>query len=190
MKKLLTKERLFAFTDAILAIIMTILVLELPKPDVLSWAGIWELRTSFIAFALSFFGLAIMWADWHREWHDVKAVSDKAIWCTLIVLFFMAFVPYMTGLLALDFLNPVGQILYGSILTCVTLFNSLTYRSLAAIDANHEIRPVLIARANLLFINTAIMLVSVVLSITVLPYFAVIGITIISITFVLPIFKR
>ena len=190
MKKMLTKERMFAFTDAILAIIMTILVLELPKPDELTWAGIWDLRTSFLAFAVSFFGLAIMWADWHREWHDVKAISDKTIWSILIVLFFMAFLPYFTGLLASDFSNSVGQILYGSAIMFITLFNSLSYRSIAAVDANREFRPTLIARANLLFINTAIMLVCVILSIFVLPYFAIIGIVIISVTFSLPIFKK
>lgn len=106
------------------------------------------------------------------------------------MLFFMAFVPYITGLLAGDFSNPVGQILYGVDLMMVTLFNSLCCRSLAAVDANAEIRPVLIARANLLFIDTAVMLLSVVLSIFVLPYFAIIGIVIISVLFVLPIFKR
>ena len=79
MKKLMTKERLSAFTDAILAIIMTILVLELPKPDVLSWQGIWELKMNYIAFAVSFFGLAILWADWHRNWNDVKAINEKHV---------------------------------------------------------------------------------------------------------------
>ena len=190
MKKLMTKERLSAFTDAILAIIMTILVLELPKPDELSWAGIWDIRMSYLAFAVSFFGLAVMWADWHREWHDVKTISDKTVWCTIFVLFFMAFVPYITGLVASDITNPVGQILYGTAVMLITLFNSLNYRSLAAIDENQEMRATLKARANLLFINTVIMLVSVILSLTVIPYCAIIGIVIISITFVLPIFKK
>lgn len=190
MKKLMTKERLAAFTDAILAIIMTILVLELPKPAELSWTGIWELRMSYLAFAVSFFGLAVMWADWHREWHDVKLIVDKTVWAMIFVLFFMAFVPYITGLLAADIFNPVGQILYGSAVMLITLFNSLTYRSLAAIEDNKEIKPMLKARANLLFINTAIMLVCVILSLTIIPYCAIIGIVIISITFVLPIFKK
>lgn len=72
----------------------------------------------------------------------------------------------------------------------ITLFNSLNYRSLAAIDENQEMRATLKARANLLFINTVIMLVSVILSLIVLPYCAIIGIVIISITYVLPIFKK
>ncbi len=190
MTKLLTKERLSAFTDAILAIIMTILVLELPKPDVLTWGAVWELRMSYVAFAVSFFGMAVMWADWHREWHDVKAISDKAVWSMIFVLFFMAFVPYFTGLLASDMFNPVGQSLYGVTVMLITLFNSLCYRSLASIEENSEIRPVLLARANLLFINTAIMIISVVLSLTVFSFCGIIGIVIISILFVLPIFKR
>ena len=169
---------------------MTILVLELPKPDALTWAGVWGLRTSFLAFAVSFFSLAILWADWHREWHDVKAISDRSVWSVLIVLFFMAFVPYTTGLLAESFTNEVGQILNGAAIMLITLFDSLCYRSLAAIDENSEIRPTLIARANLLFINTAVMLVTVLLSIFVFPYCATIGIVIISLFFVLPIFKN
>ncbi|MBR5427454.1 MAG: DUF1211 domain-containing protein [Clostridia bacterium] len=190
MRKIFTKERLCAFADAILAIIMTILVLELPKPDALTWENIWDLKTSFIAFAVSFFSLAVLWADWHREWHSVKAISDKTVWSMMIVLFFMAFMPYITGLLASELKNSVGQILYGADLLLVSLFNSLVYRSLAAIEENKEIRETLIARANLLFINTAIMLVCVILSMTVLSYCSIIGIMVVSVLFVLPIFKR
>ena len=139
------------------------------KPAELSWTGIWELRMYYLAFAVSFFGLAVMWANWHREWHDVKAISDKTVWGTITVLFFMAFVPYITGLIASDITNSVGQILYGSAVMMFTFFNSLTYRSLASIKDNSDISHKLKARSNLLLINSAIMLVSVILSLTVLP---------------------
>ena len=190
MTKILTKGRLLAFMDAILAIIMTILVLELPKPSALTWSGIWELRLSFLAFAVSFFSLAVMWADWHREWHDIKAISEKTVWSLLIVMFFMAFVPYSIGLLSSDFSNPVGQILYGIDIMFITLFNSVSYRSIASLEENAEYRPRLIKRANLLFIDTAIMLVSVILSLTVIPCCSIVGIILISVLFVLPIFKK
>ncbi len=51
----MTKERLAAFTDAILAIIMTILVLELKKPNPISWENLWQLRMNFFAYTISFF---------------------------------------------------------------------------------------------------------------------------------------
>lgn len=56
------KERLAAFIDAVLAIIMTILVLELEKPKAMTWAGLWDLRANFFAYALSFFWLGLMWS--------------------------------------------------------------------------------------------------------------------------------
>ena len=190
MTKVFTKERLYAFADAILAIIITILVLELPKPDALTWESIWALKPSFLAFSVSFFSLAVLWTDWHREWHNVNVISDKTVWSMIIVLFFTSFMPYITGLLASDLANSVGQLLYGADLLFVSLFNSLVYRSLAAIEENKDFRTTLIARANLLFINTAIMLVSVILSMTVLSFCSIIGIVIVSILFVLPIFKK
>ena len=188
--RLMTKERLSAFLDAILAIIMTILVLELPKPEALTWADIWSLRMSYLAFAISFFGLAAMWADWHREWQSVDAINEKAVWSMIIVLFFMAFMPYCTGLLAMDISSSVAQILYGIDILFITLFNSLSYRAVASVEENRESRPELIARANLLFIDTAIMIICVLLSLLVLPYFSIIGIIIISVLFILPIFKK
>ena len=66
------KDRLIAFTDAILAIIMTILVLELQEPESLSLQGLWALKGSYSAYTLSFFWLGTMWIGLHNEWQDVK----------------------------------------------------------------------------------------------------------------------
>lgn len=75
----MTKERLAAFTDAVLAIIMTILVLELERPETITWTGFWELRESFFAYSLSFFWLGAMWANLHNEWYTIKTISRKTI---------------------------------------------------------------------------------------------------------------
>lgn len=66
------KDRLIAFTDAVLAIVMTILVLELNKPDSISFSGFWALRENFFAYTLSFFWLGTMWVNLHNEWYHVK----------------------------------------------------------------------------------------------------------------------
>ena len=72
---LMSKERLIAFTDAVLAIIMTILVLELERPNQISWQALWDLRTGFFAYTISFFWLGTMWVNLHRSWDVVDKIK-------------------------------------------------------------------------------------------------------------------
>ncbi len=73
----MNKDRLAAFTDAILAIIMTILVLELEKPAKASWAAVWDLRQSFFSYIISFFWLGAMWVNLHSQWQRVERIDNK-----------------------------------------------------------------------------------------------------------------
>jgi len=97
------KDRVAAFTDAVLAIIMTILVLELQKPSTLTLSAFWELRHSFFSYALSFFWLGSMWINIHNEWESVEKINAKTLWVTLILLFFCSLIPYATDLVSNDF---------------------------------------------------------------------------------------
>lgn len=63
----MNKERLVAFMDAVLAIIMTILILELKKPETATLKALWNLRVDFFAYTLSFFWLGTMWVNLHNE---------------------------------------------------------------------------------------------------------------------------
>ena len=83
----MSKERLTAFTDAILAIIMTILVLELEKPETADWASFWALRSHFFSYTISFFWLGAMWVNMHNLWHGIKKIDNKVIWWSIIMLF-------------------------------------------------------------------------------------------------------
>lgn len=73
------KERLIAFTDAVLAIIMTILVLELEKPDAPTLEAFWELRQNFFAYFLSFFWLGSLWIAPNNLWEKVENISASVI---------------------------------------------------------------------------------------------------------------
>ena len=73
------KERLIAFTDAVLAIIMTILVLELEKPDAPTLEAVWELRQNFFAYFLSFFWLGSLWIALNNLWEKVENISASVI---------------------------------------------------------------------------------------------------------------
>ena len=73
------KDRLCAFMDAILAIIMTILVLELKKPAEASWRALWALRADFFSYAVSFFWLGAMWVNIHNGWVSVERIDNKVL---------------------------------------------------------------------------------------------------------------
>ena len=78
------KDRVAAFTDAVLAIIMTILVLELKKPGSLTIEALWNLRFSFFSYALSFFWLGSMWINIHNEWESIDRINSKTLWIVLL----------------------------------------------------------------------------------------------------------
>ncbi|MCR5309787.1 MAG: DUF1211 domain-containing protein [Lachnospiraceae bacterium] len=103
------KERVAAFTDAVLAIIMTILVLALEKPELPTLSALWKLRYSFFSYTLSFFWLGSMWVNIHNEWETIEKINGKTLWVTLILLFFCSVIPYATDLVSHDFNNKVTQ---------------------------------------------------------------------------------
>ena len=132
----MTKDRLVSFTDAVIAIIMTILVLDLKKPHPLTLGGFWDLRYSFMAYTLSFFWLGTMWIILHNTWYEVKRIDTKTIWYTLIMLFFTSFFPYSTSLVAANFNNKLAQCFYGIVVLLVFITRNLQYR--AVIDVNQD----------------------------------------------------
>jgi len=74
-----SKERLGAFMDAVIAIVMTILVLELEKPAKPTLEAFWDLRINFAAYSLSFLWLAAMWTSLHNAWHVVDKISNRTM---------------------------------------------------------------------------------------------------------------
>lgn len=119
----MTKERLVAFTDAVLAIIITILVLDLDKPDPITLQGFWALRWSFAAYAVSFFWLGSLWVGLNGIWEKVRRISNKVVWWTLILLFCASFIPYATSLLGDGFSSRLVQSLYGIAVIVMTMVN-------------------------------------------------------------------
>ncbi len=164
------KDRVAAFTDAVLAIIMTILVLELKKPESLTLSALWDLRYSFFSYMLSFFWLGSMWVNIHNEWESIEKINAKTLWVTLILLFFCSMIPYATDLVSGDFNNKLAQGFYGVFVICVTLAN--VGLSMVLQDENKESKkPVEIMRKRrlLLWIDVGIKVIGLVLALTVYP---------------------
>ena len=134
---MMEKDRLGAFIDAVLAIIMTILVLELPRPETYDIAGLWALRTNFFAYALSFFWLGAMWVNIHQSYRAVEKISQKTVWSAIVMLFFSSFYPYATKLIADAFFNKAMQGLYGVVVLLIT-FSVLGYYKEKVISISSE----------------------------------------------------
>ena len=117
------KDRLIALTDAVLAIIMTILILELEKPETPSLQAFWELRNNFFAYFLSFFWLGSLWMALNTLWEKVERISSEVVWANLYLLFFVSFMPYATGLVSSHFENYTAQLFYGSVVIVSTIIN-------------------------------------------------------------------
>lgn len=82
-----SKERLVAFMDTVFAIIMTILILELKKPETATLKALWNLRVDFFAYTLSFFWLGTMWVNLHNEWHKINYITLSIVWINVVLLF-------------------------------------------------------------------------------------------------------
>lgn len=91
------KSRLESFTDAIIAIIMTILVLELKVPHSASFTALWDMKEQILVYALSFFLLAIYWVNHHHLMHMATKVNGKILWISIIMLFWMSLIPFVTA---------------------------------------------------------------------------------------------
>lgn len=127
----MNKERLTTFVDAVLAIIMTILVLELRQPDPVSLEGFLQLKENFFAYTLSFFWLGTMWVNLHNEWYRIKRINVQIIWATIVMLFFSTLFPYATSIVSENFNNEAAQGFYGIIVILITISNYVSYQELA-----------------------------------------------------------
>ena len=167
----MNKERLVAFTDAVLAIIMTILVFELEKPEHISWQGFWDLRMNFLAYTISFFWLGTMWVNMHHSWDGVKQINNKLVWISILLLFFASFFPYVTSIVASDFYNPVGQAVYGIVVLLVTFTNVWMYDELAKMPIHHDGDQKVIISHNdkVMALDIIIKVIGLLLTLTLLP---------------------
>lgn len=162
------KDRVAAFTDAVLAIIMTILVLELEKPSAPTLSALWELRHSFFSYTLSFFWLGSMWVNIHNEWERIEKINAKTLWVTLVLLFFCSVIPYATDLVSGDFNNRVTQGFYGIFVMLVTFSNIWLSKTLDKADSNMP-KEIMAKRRRLLWIDIAIKVVGLIVSVAVYP---------------------
>jgi uncharacterized membrane protein len=109
----MTTGRLEAFSDGVIAIIITIMVLELRAPSQPTLVALWKVAPIFISYALSFLVAAIMWVNHHHLIHAVRSVTARLLWSNLYLLFWMSLIPFVTDYAGKNDREPMAVALYG-----------------------------------------------------------------------------
>jgi len=113
---LMNKARMEAFSDAVFAIIMTIMVLELKVPHGVELAALSDLLPVFLSYVLSFIYLGIYWNNHHHMLSVTHHVSGGTLWANLHLLFWLSLIPFVSGWMGENRFAPVPTALYGGIL--------------------------------------------------------------------------
>jgi len=123
----MSKNRLEAFSDGVIAIIITIMVLELKVPHGTDLAVLRPLVPVFLTYVLSFAYLAIYWNNHHHLLHATQRVNAGILWANLHLLFWLSLIPFVTGWMGENHFAELPTALYGFVL----LMAGIAYRLLA-----------------------------------------------------------
>ncbi|MES1998779.1 MAG: TMEM175 family protein [Pseudomonadota bacterium] len=110
------KTRLEAFSDGVIAIIITIMVLEMKAPHGAELSALVPLLPVFLSYVLSFIYVGIYWNNHHHMLHAVQSVNGAALWANLHLLFWLSLVPFVTGWMGENHFAPLPVALYGGVL--------------------------------------------------------------------------
>ena len=126
------KGRLEAFSDAVIAILMTIMVLELPRPEGATLSALEPLVSQLLVYAMSFTFLGIYWNNHHHLLQAVQRVNGSVLWANLHLLFWLSLVPIVTAWAGEHGLAPVPVSLYGVVLLLSAVAYYILVRTLLA----------------------------------------------------------
>jgi len=128
------KGRLEAFSDGVIAILITIMVLELKIPHGADWSALRRIVPLFLTYLLSFIFLGIYWNNHHHMLHAVTRVNGKVLWANLHLLFWLSLIPASTGWLGENYTAPIPTALYGLVLLASAIAYIILQYSLTALQ--------------------------------------------------------
>ena len=133
------KSRLEAFSDGVIAILITIMVLELHTPDGTSWHALREELPVLLAYVLSFVYLGIYWNNHHHMLAAVSRVSGLTLWANLHLLFWLSLVPFATAWMSEHRFPTVPTAVYGVVLLAAALAYYALQRTLFRVEGEHSV---------------------------------------------------
>ena len=132
----MTKGRLEAFTDGVIAILITVMVLEFKVPEGETWGALRPLVPVLLTYALSFVYLGIYWNNHHHMFKAVDQVNGGILWANSHLLFWLSLVPFATAWMGDSHFAPVPTALYGVVLLSAAMAYTILVWSLLAKGAN------------------------------------------------------
>ena len=133
------KGRLEAFSDGVIAIIITIMVLELKVPHNAELSSLWELGPVFLSYVLSFAYMGIYWNNHHHLFHAVKRVSGSLLWANLHLLFWLSLFPFTTGWMGENHFATWPVIIYGINLMLAALAYTILVRIIIKVEGRDSV---------------------------------------------------
>jgi len=134
----MVKTRLEAFSDGVLAVIITIMVLELKVPHGSDWQALQPLLPVFLSYVLSFVYIGIYWNNHHHMLHTLKRVNGKIMWANLYLLFWLSLVPFVTGWMGENHFAALPTALYGVVLFMAALAYLVLQKCIILVDGGTE----------------------------------------------------
>ncbi len=135
----MTKNRLEAFSDGVIAIIITIMVLEIKAPHDASWFSLLPILPIFLSYTLSFVFLGIYWSNHHHLLQAVKNVNGLVLWTNLHLLFWLSLVPFATAWMGENRFEPWPVALYGFVLLFAAIAYYILARSLLSLHGSDSL---------------------------------------------------
>ena len=135
--------RLEAFSDGVIAIILTIMVLELKAPHDAEWRALAALAPELLSYVLSFVYVAIYWNNHHHMLQTLETTTGAILWANLHLLFWLSLIPFVTAWMGETHFAPAPLALYGVVLLCA----AIAYFTLQGLIVRHQGAGSLLAKA-------------------------------------------
>lgn len=140
------RNRLEAFSDGVLAIIITIMVLELKVPHGSDLEALYPLLPIFLTYVLSFVYLAIYWNNHHHMLHTTQQVTGSILWANMHLLFWLSLFPFVTGWMGENHFTSAPMALYGLVLLMAAIAYFILQHTIMASQGKNSILAKAVAR--------------------------------------------
>jgi len=134
----MSKTRLEAFSDGVIAILITIMILELKIPEDTHLEALRPLVPIFLTYVMSFVFLGIYWNNHHHMLHATEHVNGAVLWANLHLLFWLSLVPFVTGWMGENGFAALPTAVYGVVLLCAAIAYTILQMAIIRLEGPHS----------------------------------------------------